>query len=63
MMGRNIGKAECIDEINDLLDSLNSIECIRIMKKLTYSDLITLKCAIEEAIKDAITSERNKDKE
>ena len=53
-------KQDNIEELWDILDSLNDPTALRIFSKLTSRDLLDLKAAVEEAIKDAIEAERGK---
>lgn len=41
-------KAEIVEEINDMLDSLSPAESRKILYKLTYADLIVLNRAIKK---------------
>jgi len=47
-------KQEEIEAVGDLLDSIPYDTSLKILNKLTYSDLVVLECAIQEAIQEAI---------
>ena len=47
-------KQDNVEELHDLLDSLSDVDALPIFNKLTSLDILKLKSAIEEAIKDAV---------
>lgn len=50
----NTAKADTIDEIMYILDSLPESRGLQILNKLTHEDLLDLKKAVETAIADAM---------
>jgi hypothetical protein len=46
-------KQDCIDDINELLDSWSPVTARRILTKLSTADLLELQVAIEISIADA----------
>jgi len=60
-------KRDNIEDLWDILDSLNDPTALRIFNKLSSKDLLDLKYAVQEAIKDAVKTatyqERSKDED
>ncbi len=48
-------KSELIEELSDILDSLSPKEAYAIFSKLSITDLLKLKMAIEDAINTAVS--------
>lgn len=50
--GSDTAKQETIDELGDLLDELSPIDAHRMFNKLTHTELLKLKLAIDAKIRD-----------